>query len=213
MPYSPIYSSAIPITTIPGRRKVACSTPLLPWSFCVCGAEAVFLLLFSWHPYPLSETEKGILTWLFCCESLEMTAFKGNIVFENYQALCEADSHTHCVSDVTGLHLANPSMSQPPASPALTYCLRGTLVPPFSSPPWAPVPEGEMWGGPAKIRRACLKCLLGRIFGNGLFEANSVMACFLSCVKMSLYQNSCARAAASVRWKQRGPCQCEMNFA
>lgn len=117
----------------------------------------------------LSETEKGILTWLFWCESLEMTAFKGNIVFENYQALCEADFHTHCVSDVTGLHLANPSMSQPPASPVLTYCPRGTLVPPFSSPPWAPVPEGEMWGGPAKIRRACLKCLLGRIFGNGLF--------------------------------------------
>lgn len=193
-PYSPpTHSSAIPIAAIPGRRKVACSTPFLPRWLCVCGAEAVFLLLFSCHPFPLSETEKGILTWLFWCESLEMTAFKGNIVFENYQALCETDSHTHCGSDVIVLHLANPSTSQPPASPALTYCPRGILVPPFSSPSWAPVPEREMWGGPAKIRRAGLQCLLGRSFDNGLFKPTAEWLVFSAvskcpCIKIAVLE-------------------------
>lgn len=93
------------------------------------------------------------------------------------------------------------------------------LEEPWSHPsplPPEPLCQKERYGGrggPAKIRRAGLKCLLGRLFGNGLFKANSVMVCFLSCVKMSLYQNSCARAAVWLRWKQRGPCQCDMNFA
>lgn len=60
-----------------------------------------------------------------------MTTFICKIVFENYQVLCETDSHTHCMSDVTVLHLANPLMSQTPVFPALTYCPRGTLVPTF----------------------------------------------------------------------------------
>lgn len=110
----------------------------------------------------------------------------------------------HCLSSYQSLDV-----------PASTYYPTGTLVPPFSSPSWAPVPEEKMgWGGPARTRRAGFKCLLGILLGTDyFFWANSVMVCFLSCVRMSLYQNSCARAAASVWLKQKGPCQYDRTSA
>lgn len=82
-PFS-LHSSAIPVAAISGRRRVICSPappPFLLWWLWVYGAGAVFSFIFSSHSFPLSETEKGILTLLFWCESFEMTTFKCKICF------------------------------------------------------------------------------------------------------------------------------------